>query len=180
MVPEQRMAKSLLAQTMKRILSQRPLSKISVADLVEECGLHRNSFYYHFRDKYDLVNWIFQTEFDVEIASEKIDDPWRLLERVLQFFYQDQAFYANALRETGQNTFAEYFSELTKTTLIQQKGTLFEDDEYRDFYAAFFLDAFIATVSRWLQQGTPLSPDRLSDLMKKALTGAAVKTQRQE
>ena len=54
--------KRVLADSIRKLMEQRPLAKISVGDIVEECGLNRNSFYYHFKDKYDLVNWIFYTD----------------------------------------------------------------------------------------------------------------------
>lgn len=44
---------------MKKLMEKKPFSKISVGDICEDCGMNRKSFYYHFRDKYDLVNWIF-------------------------------------------------------------------------------------------------------------------------
>ena len=52
-------AKNALAASMKKLMSKNPFSKISVGDICEDCGMNRKSFYYHFRDKYDLVNWIF-------------------------------------------------------------------------------------------------------------------------
>lgn len=58
-MPSPGITKRLLAEAMKTFMQERPLTKISVGDLVDECGLNRNSFYYHFKDKYDLVNWIF-------------------------------------------------------------------------------------------------------------------------
>ena len=54
--------KNALAAAMKKLMREKKLSKISIADICGECGMNRNSFYYHFRDKYDLVNWIFYTE----------------------------------------------------------------------------------------------------------------------
>ena len=51
--------KSALADAMKKLMVCKSFAKISISDLCEECGLNRKSFYYHFKDKYDLVNWIF-------------------------------------------------------------------------------------------------------------------------
>ena len=51
--------KNALAASMKKLMSKSPFSKISVGDICENCGMNRKSFYYHFRDKYDLVTWIF-------------------------------------------------------------------------------------------------------------------------
>ena len=54
--------KSALADAMKKLMVCKSFAKISISDLCEECGLNRKSFYYHFKDKYDLVNWIFYVD----------------------------------------------------------------------------------------------------------------------
>ena len=38
-----------------KLLNERPLNKITIKDIVEECGINRNTFYYHFRDVPDLI-----------------------------------------------------------------------------------------------------------------------------
>ena len=54
--------KQAFADALRKLLEQKPFAKISVSHICEECGMNRKSFYYHFKDKYDLVNWIFDTE----------------------------------------------------------------------------------------------------------------------
>lgn len=55
--------KQALAGALKELIEEQSFEKISVSDICEGCGMNRKSFYYHFKDKYDLVNWIFDTEF---------------------------------------------------------------------------------------------------------------------
>lgn len=55
--------KNALAQAMKELMLEKKFEKISVTDICNQCGMNRKSFYYHFRDKYDLVNWIFYVGF---------------------------------------------------------------------------------------------------------------------
>ena len=54
-----RITKETFAKALKELLQERPLTKISVKDITEQCELSRNAFYYHFKDKYELINWIF-------------------------------------------------------------------------------------------------------------------------
>ena len=64
--------KNALAVSMKKLMEKKPFSKISVGDICEDCGMNRKSFYYHFRDKYDLVNWIFYVDFIERMDYEKV------------------------------------------------------------------------------------------------------------
>ncbi|MCD8332009.1 MAG: TetR family transcriptional regulator, partial [Oscillospiraceae bacterium] len=75
--------KHALAASLRTLMEEYPFEKITVAQICEQCGINRKNFYYHFKDKYDLVNWIFDTDLltltasDVDLNSE--DGMWRLL-----------------------------------------------------------------------------------------------------
>lgn len=51
--------KKALAQSLKELGSTKILDKITVADITNHCGVNRQTFYYHFNDKYELLNWIY-------------------------------------------------------------------------------------------------------------------------
>ena len=67
---ESNITKRALAVALKELVESRPFSKISIGDICEQCAISRKSFYYHFKDKYDLVNWIYYTEF-IAAAEQK-------------------------------------------------------------------------------------------------------------
>ncbi len=52
------MTKRALEESLKRLILQKPLTKITINDLTTDCGISRMAFYYHFRDIYDLVEWV--------------------------------------------------------------------------------------------------------------------------
>ena len=62
--------KRALAAALKELMEQKPFSKINVAEICEKCGMNRKSFYYHFKDKYDLVNWIFDMDFQINFFAD--------------------------------------------------------------------------------------------------------------
>ena len=49
--------KRALEASLKKLLLQKPLDKITIQDLTTDCGISRMAFYYHFKDIYDLVEW---------------------------------------------------------------------------------------------------------------------------
>lgn len=59
--------KIAIQQSFLRLLSQRPITKITVKDIVEDCGINRNSFYYHFQDLPQLLETVI-----IESADEII------------------------------------------------------------------------------------------------------------
>lgn len=65
--------KRALAQSLKKLLQTKPLSKITINDIAEDCGVSRMTFYYHFADIYDLVEWTCQEETVVLLSKLKVD-----------------------------------------------------------------------------------------------------------
>ena len=59
--------KRALAEALKKMMEKKLLSKITVTDLAEACGINRHTFYYHFRDIYDLVEWIYCSEVELSL-----------------------------------------------------------------------------------------------------------------
>ena len=60
--------KRAIKSSFMKLLNEQPLSKISVRDIVEDCGINRNSFYYHFQDIPSLIEEIIKEEADKIIA----------------------------------------------------------------------------------------------------------------
>lgn len=67
--------KKAIAGSLKELMRKKSLEKITVSDIVKNCGLNRQTFYYHFKDKYDLVNWIFNKEIvsALSVVSDGVD-----------------------------------------------------------------------------------------------------------
>ena len=88
-------------------------AKISISDLCEECGLNRKSFYYHFKDKYDLVNWIFYVDFLTNMGGKNFENEWDVLEPVMAFFVQD------LFQVQNQKLFVTFFCDVFLTAVLR-------------------------------------------------------------
>ena len=80
-----RITKETFARALQELLEERPLTKISVKDITEQCELSRNAFYYHFKDKYELINWIFYDDMiRISVGIEDIEDLKEDFKRVIE------------------------------------------------------------------------------------------------
>lgn len=167
-MPDSQLTKKALSQAMHELMSELPMEKIKISDICERCSMNRQSFYYHFKDKYDLVNWIFYTEF-VENIQDSLDKPsWELLEKVCEFFYNNRVFYSNALKVRGQNSFSEYFAEVLHPIILSDVNEIFANDENKEFYVTFYADAIRISITRWLLEGAKIPPHKYVELLKTA------------
>ena len=76
--------KESLGAALKQMLTVKPIDKITVKDLVEICGVNRQTFYYHFDDVYDLLEWVFEEDANRVLPSEVVYEHWR--DDVMMFF----------------------------------------------------------------------------------------------
>ena len=155
--------KQTLACSLKELMGKRSFSKISVADLCENCGMSRKSFYYHFRDKYDLVHWIFQVEFVQPIQEADDLSSWETFGELCRYFYQERNFYRRAIQIQGQNSFRDYFCESLTSTIEEMTDDWMSDGRDRKFYTTFFGDAILSSILRWLSSPEPEPPEQYLD-----------------
>ncbi len=166
--------KKALAGALRSLMQTHSLEKITVGEICDACGMSRKGFYYHFKDKYDLVNWIFVTEFMSVIMEREDLDGWTFLKELCSYFAANRSFYINAFRVQGQNSFDEYFGQ-TMEPLAETyfRQTFAEADGDFGFYARFFVDGFRVAIIRWLRDGCLLSPEEFVGRLQRAASGVA-------
>ena len=76
--------KRAIEQSLKNLLLKKPLTKITINDLAEDCGINRMTFYYHFKDIYDLVEWVCLEDARRALEEKKTYDTWQ--QGLLQIF----------------------------------------------------------------------------------------------
>ena len=73
--------KQALEASLKHLLLQKPLDKITISDLTKDCGISRMAFYYHFKDIYDLVEWSCLEDAKRALAGKKTYSPSGTLQK---------------------------------------------------------------------------------------------------
>ncbi len=160
--------KQALAFALKERMEEKTFEKISVSDICESCDMNRKSFYYHFKDKYDLVNWIFRTEF-AESSKKNYPDFWKLMGNLCDYLYVNKEFYFKAMQIKGQNSFAEYFKEYLYSFISEYIDPFLEGEERRAFYILFLTDACVASIERWILPQNGITPKKFLELMQSCI-----------
>lgn len=167
-----------MANSLKKLMQEVAFDKINVAQICDGCDMNRKSFYYHFKDKYDLVNWIFDSEItEFVLQGEKIGDynmRWIFFESVCDYFYKNRSFYRKLLKMEGQNSFVEHFREFC-FPLLRERLILIGGEHYIDNFAInFFTDAIICALERWLMEKDCMSPDEFVGKLRNMVQDGAV------
>ena len=174
-MPDSNVTKRALSASLKKKMREKPFEKISVIDICEGCGMNRKSFYYHFKDKYDLVNWIFYTDFILMAASRDYENGWDLIHMLAELFYKDREFYCCAMEVEGQNSFRDYFHESTMPIMNLFIEDLGSSEEQITLNMRYMSDAFLAILHRWLKDGPDQDPDEFVNNLKLIISNLGAK-----
>lgn len=166
------MTKRALAAAFKDLVCQNSFEKVNVSDICDACGVSRKTFYYHFQDKYELAEWIFNTEFIAVLKETDTSDQWAFAAAICQYFFKERTYYAGLLQYKGQNSFRQYFQaflfQSLEPFLLPKAAALtavagqerMPEDETKAFFLQFFTDAVLISIFRWISDGAAVPPEQ--------------------
>lgn len=168
--------KQAIAAGVKDLMMTKPFSSISVSDIARRCHINRNTFYYHFRDKYDVITWIFYNEITPIVSGGMHADCWSdSLFALCRTMQENRAFYLNALSVAGQNSFTqcllEFYQSLVANLLhnADQSGSLSSEDVR--FVSRFYAYALIGTILEWAKEGMNADPAPFIRRLERMING---------
>ena len=158
--------KYALERSLKKLLLQKPLSKITINDITEDCGINRMTFYYHFKDIYDLVEWACMEDVKQALAGKKTYETWQ--QGFVQIFHavrDNKAFIMNVYRCISREQVEKYLNPLTDDLLM---GVINELDtgmvvrvEDKAFIAQVYSYAFVGLMLDWIKDDMKQEPETL-------------------
>ena len=169
--------KQALEESLKHMLLKKPLDKITIRDITEDCGISRMAFYYHFKDIYDLVEWACIEDASKALQGKKTYETWQ--EGLLQIFeavLENKPFILNAYRCISREQMERFLYQLTYGLIRgvveeQSRGTaISEEDE--SFIAEFYKYSFVGVMLDWIRQGMTADPRVLTGKISAAMRGS--------
>jgi probable dihydroxyacetone kinase regulator len=155
--------KKALAASLKKLLAEKPLDKITVIDIVEDCEVNRQTFYYHFQDIYDLVEWTYSNDATRAIDGKKTYDTWQQgFLQIFQYVIDNRAFVKNTYHSLSREHLEAYLHNETYNLLIgvieeKAAGMSVRDDD-KAFIAHFYAYGFVGLMLEWIRTGMRENP----------------------
>ena len=168
--------KRALEASLKHLLAKKPLDKITINDIAEDCGISRMTFYYHFKDIYDLIEWSCVEEASRVIEGNKTYDTWQ--EGLLQIFeavLENKPFILNVYRSVSRERVENYLYALTyeliEGVVEEQSENLMVTEEQKKFIANFYKYSFVGVMLDWIKRGMKESPEEMAGLITVTMHG---------
>ena len=150
--------KQVIAQTLMILLDEKPVAKITVKDIVERCGVNRNTFYYHFRDIPDALDYTMRQELD-RIFSREIHARTlpEMFFSVIGYLASHQRFILHIYNSLQREAFihymrgiADYMTRQALCSFTPDSGISPEEFETVCFTCKCFLEGILLD---WLDSG---------------------------
>ena len=154
--------------------SEMPFNKISISKICEKCDMNRKSFYYHFHDKYDLVTWIFDTEFNSITSNSSYKTNWDFFSDLFKYLYENREFYRKALKIEGQNSFSEHLHQVIQSIFAINIPKITGENEHTSFFIEMLSDIGACVINRWILEKGSMPPDEFLFIMKKMLENITI------
>lgn len=104
--------KQVLADSLMNLSYKKSIEKITVQDIVNNCKIGRQTFYYHFKDKYDLIFWMFNEKAYEILNTYDFSTNWNeCLHSINEMFLKNKQFFINVAKTSGENSFARCLYE---------------------------------------------------------------------
>lgn len=171
--------KRAIAASLKRLLEKKPLNKITVTDIAKDCKISRHTFYYHFRDVYDLMEWAYRTEGERLLEGKRDYENWRQgMAEIFRYIQDNQAIVQNALRAGSRDYLLPYLHQRTYALLfavVEEKAEGREiSRSHKEFIANFYKHAFVGIVLDWVESGMRRNPADIMEDLDVVIHGAFV------
>ena len=172
--------KKALAESLKNLLLQKPLNKITISDIADDCGINRMTFYYHFKDIYDLVEWTCAEEAAQAMEGKKTYDTWQ--EGFLNIFSAVQAnkpLIMNVYRCVSRERIEQYLNPLICSLILgvveEKSAEMPVSEADKRFIAIFYEYAFIGVMLEWIDNNMREEPFVLVERTSRVMHGSILR-----
>ena len=169
--------KRALEQSLKNLLLKKPLTKITVGDITDDCGINRMTFYYHFKDIYDLVEWSCLEDAKMALEEKKTYDTWQ--QGLLQIFkavQENKPFILNVYRCVHREQVEKYLQPLVDQLLLnvinEEADGITVRDEDKQFIAQVYSYMVIGLMLDWIKDNMRENPKQIVEKLSKLIKGS--------
>ena len=179
-------AKREICAALKVLMAQKPLNKITVAEIMQSCGMARQHFYYHFEDIYDAVRWMFDQEAVALLRKHEGVMLWQDgLLQLFQYLQENRAVCLCALHSMSREHLKRFFQtdihaiiQNTIQRIVMELDCQASDREV-DLLTRFYVGALVSMIEEWLLGEIQEPPEELlrfaDQLLKDHVRGAALR-----
>ena len=146
---------TLLAESFKELALKQPIEKITIKEITDKAGVIRPTFYNHFQDKYEIIEYILKKE---------------IKDKIQVLIEKEKEFYQKASRLEGQNSFESIAQSCIMKVFLRvfERSAATKKPKYvwltPERIAAYYAQSMCYIVMNWIQSGMTISARELAEI----------------
>jgi probable dihydroxyacetone kinase regulator len=168
--------KKKLADALKMLMSEKAFEKITIQDIVNLCGMNRRTFYYHFQDIYELLDWFYHDEAlrKLEINSTYESWPNELL-YLFNYIEANKKITLCVFKSLGRGYLEGFIYKsvyrVVRNIVYGIASDLQVKEDQKDFMAHYYTVSLVGVLTYWIQEDFTQSPEEITDMIQVMLKG---------
>lgn len=168
--------KRAMAQSLKKFLRKKDLDKITINNITSDCGVNRQTFYYHFKDIYDLLEWIYVNDLVEKVENDTTIFNWQeKFAYVMNYMLENKDFiigtYNSVSRKILLDFLFKHYNNLFIGLLNSFKESYDVDEKDKKFIANFYKYGFAGIIEGWIVDEMIEDPDIILKKLNLMITG---------
>ena len=169
--------KRALEQSLKNLLLKKPLTKITINDIAEDCGINRMTFYYHFKDIYDLVEWSCLEDARRALEQKKTHDTWQQgLLQIFQAVRDNRPFILNVYRCVHREQVEKYLEPLVDNLVMgvlnEESAGITVREEDKAFITQVYSYILVGLMLDWIKDDMREEPKEIVERLGRLIDGS--------
>ena len=165
-----------IIESFVKLLNERPLDKITIKDIVEDCGINRNTFYHHFDDIPTLVTRILEDETSRALSLHGDVHSWEEgFIAAAQFALSNKRLIYHIYNSVSREIFEQFLNDITWDIMYRFVDTIARDiacdASDKKLIASFYKAALVGMILDWLANGMKYDPEEIIDRLGVMLEG---------
>ncbi len=160
--------KKTIAASLKKFMEKKPLSKITVSEIVSDCKINRKTFYYHFENIQDLLKWMLEQE-AIEVVKnfDLLLDYEDAINFVLDYVEENKHILNCAYDSIGSNELNKFFNNdfnsivMTIIKRYEEITGIEVNKNFRIFICDFYTEAIVGMIVKLLKNKQPYDRHKL-------------------
>ncbi len=153
------LTKDAIKQSFLKLLNSKPIDKITVKEIVQDCGINRNSFYYHFADIPSLMEEIFNDQADEFVSrSFSYENLYDSIMAAIAFSLENKTAILHVFNSPNRQFLDRYLNRVARRTVTgffdnYTKGVKNISEEDREAIVMYYKSLLIGFVFDWINDG---------------------------
>ena len=156
--------KTKLAESLKKLMTQKPFSKITISEIIRESGVNRKTFYHHFGDMTGLLRWMFEQSAVNVVKQYKLPQEYKKALSFVMDYIEKNSFILNSIYDSVGLEEMKLFlypdiQKIIRTCIDSKEKELHlhVKEEFKSFICNLYTEGFTGTLLRQIK-----SPEKLS------------------